>query len=269
MYFSRKLKRAPFPKEMLVPFIVLPALLLLIKIDGPQLAFSFFAPVCLFIFAIGLLIFIRSGSKGHLLFSIVYFLLFIMSILFALYGKSVSRPLMGFILVSIFMISPFIIYMTYNRKMKWRVREMLELAAMPVETKESGFTERPFPVGKIDYSREVMAGFTDFLRTRLIALPVYEDEKTIFVINTSYSFIMGLNNKYFDKTWVSVDKDGNILVHISHKDYMSYREQYSFDKLCESLGNVFIEFYRYYHKGEGIRIIDQLNDLKLNPITEG
>ena len=269
MYFKRKLKPVGFPKELLLPFIMLPPFIILIKIAGPQAAFLYFLPFAIAICLITFLIYQRAGNTGHILVCITYILLSLMAILFVIYGKGVSKPLMGFLIVCLAILMPIIIYMAWTRKMKWRKREMLELAAMSVETSESGFTERPFPAGKIEYIPEVMKGFIVFLRTRLIALPVYEENRTIFVMNDSYKFTMGFSNEYHDKTWVSVDIEGQVLVHLAHKDYMLYREQYNFDKLCENLGKVFVDFYQLYEKGEGMRIMDILNDLRLHPITEG
>jgi hypothetical protein len=37
----------------------------------------------------------------------------------------------------------------------------------------------------------------------------------------------------------------------------------AFDQLCTSLGQLFIEFFELYKKGEGIRVIDRMDDLKL------
>jgi hypothetical protein len=53
-------------------------------------------------------------------------------------------------------------------------------------------------------------------------------------------------------------------VHISQKDYLNYREPLAFDKLCESLGRLFIEFAEQHRNGEGVRIIDRMNALQMN-----
>jgi hypothetical protein len=55
---------------------------------------------------------------------------------------------------------------------------------------------------------------------------------------------------------------------ISRNDYMRYQDTYSFDQLCYNLGRLFIDFFELHRKGEGIRIINRLNSLKMNPIIE-
>ena len=50
---------------------------------------------------------------------------------------------------------------------------------------------------------------------------------------------------------------------ISRKDYLGYKEELSFDQLCENLGKLFIKFMEYYRKGEADRIIYELNEIGL------
>jgi hypothetical protein len=52
-------------------------------------------------------------------------------------------------------------------------------------------------------------------------------------------------------------------VHIAQKDYLDYREPLAFDQLCTSLGQVFIAFFELYNKGEGVRVIDRMDDLQI------
>jgi hypothetical protein len=269
MFFARKLKPAPFPKEFLIPIIILPIFFLLIALAGPRLAYLFLIPVFLFVGLINLLTWVRARNSGHLLVMIAMVLITILSIMFVIYGKGAPKPIMILLIILLIGSFPFIWYMTLTRRTKWRKREMLELAAMPVDETESGFTERPFPAGKIDFTRSELDSFIKFMKSRMIALPVFSNEKIVFVMTTDYGFVMGFTTRYDDKTWISVDNEGEVLVHISRGDYMLYRDNFSYDKLCESLGQVFIEFFGFYKKGEGQRIIDRLNDLRLSPITEG
>jgi hypothetical protein len=65
------------------------------------------------------------------------------------------------------------------------------------------------------------------------------------------------------RTWIAFDSEGNITVNISKADYMDFRDELSFDQLCENLGKLFAEFMEYYRKGEAGRIIYRLDELKL------
>jgi hypothetical protein len=267
MYQIRKLKPAPFNKEILVGPIALLIFFFLMKTSGPQAAYIALIPFMLLMSMLGLLIYLRTKNAGHIILAGVGAAGVLMALLFGIYGRDVSKPLMGAVILLLVILLPILLYMTFTRKNKWRTREMLELAAFPVKDIESGFTERPMPVGKADFTHGEMEAFTEFMRRNLIGIPVYDEDKIIFVINYNYTFLMGFNNEYKDKTYVSFDPDGNVLAHISLKDYMKYRDRYAFDQLCESMGKLVIEFLDLYKKGEGQRVIDQLNDLQLNPFT--
>jgi hypothetical protein len=82
-------------------------------------------------------------------------------------------------------------------------------------------------------------------------------------MSKGYRYLLLSNYDYSEDTWVAFDYDGNVTVNISKEDYYEYRENLSFDELCESLGNLFTEFLEMYKSGKGVRIIDRLNDLKI------
>ena len=101
-------------------------------------------------------------------------------------------------------------------------------------------------------------------------MPYYNHDKVLLVpvkMGEEYGILFGPNISYWNRTWISIDFDGNISVNVSKEYYLDYKENLSFDQLCESLGNLFIRFYEYYKKGEEIRIIDHLNEMKIGPFS--
>jgi len=160
-----------------------------------------------------------------------------------------------------------IIFLGLTRRLKWRGREIFELAAEPVEETGNGYTSRPRPVGKVDYSPQQTHAFAHFCSRHLIALP-YSTSKniTLVLVKNSEEFerLLGLSGDYRDASWVNFDVDGEVSVHISQKDYLDYREPLVFDQLCTSIGQVFIDFFELFTKGEGVRVIDRMDDLKLS-----
>jgi hypothetical protein len=156
------------------------------------------------------------------------------------------------------------IILTASKKIKWRGRELLELAAASVEKVGNGYTPRPLPAGKTDFNQRQILDFCEFARRNLIAVPYLGKDKAVLVPvkeGCEYAFILGLKADYTDETWVSIDFDGNVSVNISHRDYLEYKESLAFDQLCESLGNVFVDFIRTYLRGEGGRVVDRLNSV--------
>jgi len=264
----RKLKPPGFPRELLIPFIVLPAFILVMKLVSFSAAYLMLAPLFVISATFNMLIFRRTNNYGFLVVSICMLLATGMSAFVGIHGKEVYDPYLALIIILLVMTFPIILYMFLTKRTKWRKREMLELAALQLEKTESGFTNRPFPAGQVSCSEDELDGFVEFLRVNMIALPVYESDVVKLVINSDYTFITGLSNHMGDKTWVSIDKDGKVLVHISKRDYLLYKEEYSYDKLCESLGNRLVQFLDWYLREEEQRIIDLLNDLNLHVITE-
>ena len=158
------------------------------------------------------------------------------------------------------------IYLLITKKVKWRGREILEMAAASVEETGNGYTSRPLPNGKIEFSKEQIMEFAEFARRNLIAVSYVGKDKVIFVpvmMGREFGFIMGLKNDYTDETWISFDFNGNVTVNISHRNYLQYIEALSFDQLCASLGNLFIGFIEPYHHGEGVRIIDRMDAVRV------
>jgi hypothetical protein len=157
-------------------------------------------------------------------------------------------------------------YLVLTRKAKWRGREIFELAAEPVEETGNGYTSRPRPVGKIEYSLKEMHGFARFCARHLIALP-YITSKNITLVpikmGDEFGRLLGVIGDYRDASWVNFDANGEVSVHIAQKDYLDYREPLAFDHLCNSFGQVFIDFFDQFNKGEGVRVVDRMDDLKI------
>jgi len=163
-----------------------------------------------------------------------------------------------------------LIYIMSTKKLRWRGREILELAAMNVDDTTNGFTERPRPLGKIDCSKNELAGFTLFIKRSLIAWPIHETNRIVLVPITTgdeYRLPLGFSSDYSESTWIAIDNDGNVQAQISKKDYLKYKETLAFDQLVESLGELFIDFFEKYNNGEGVRIMYDLNKVKAHPFS--
>jgi len=79
---------------------------------------------------------------------------------------------------------------------------------------------------------------------------------------------IGLRHDYAGFSHIIFNYDGKVSAHISKGDYVKYRDRLAFDQLCDSLGNLFIEFYQLFVGDEAEKIKDQLNALRLNPLVD-
>jgi len=151
-----------------------------------------------------------------------------------------------------------------KRRIKWRYREVLELAARSVRSAKDGYTDRPFPAGEINVKPEQLESFSTFLSKHGIAWSIMENDKQVWVIPENLLFyLLGLKKDYQNETFVKTDENGNLSVKISQKSYRLYRQEYTFDHLNAALGNLFIHFLHLHEKGKDKEIIRRMDDLQL------
>lgn len=158
-----------------------------------------------------------------------------------------------------------LMYVAYKRTLKFKGREVLELAAWDVEEGPETYTERPRPAGLIDYSKFDIIDFANYLKKILVCMSFIEENRVLLVpikMGNEFDYLFNPNYDYLSKTWISFDFDGQVSVHISRKDYLSYKEDLAFDHLCESMGQLFITFAEFYMRGDKVRISDRLNSVK-------
>lgn len=268
MYFPHKLKR-DFRITGFIPAILCLSIGFLFWIFvGEREAFL---AICFFLIlysGFSLWIYIRTRNLSYLaasLFQLFGGLFFVTRI----YPKIIPGldPKISSLLFFLFMVSViWLLYLVFTRQAKWKGREVFELASMSIETEPDGFTERPRPAGRSEYTRNDLSGFAGYLRKQLVAMPYFEENRIVFVpvkMEDEFGYIFNPEKFRQDKSWIAFDFQGNVTVNISKKDYIGYKEELSFDQLCENLGKLFIEFMRYYRNGEAERIVYKLNELGL------
>ncbi|MEN8224271.1 MAG: hypothetical protein ABFS05_02825 [Bacteroidota bacterium] len=175
--------------------------------------------------------------------------------------ESSFKPL----LLLIFVEMAVLVYIMAAKKLKWRGWELLELAARNVNEATNGFTERPRPLGKIRSTKYELSGFSDHLKSKLIAFTIEEEDRIVIIPITTgneYRLPLGFSNDYSENTRVEIGFDGNVSAIISKKDYLRYKEALSFDQLVEALGQLFIDFFELYQKGEQVRIMYEVSKIK-------
>jgi hypothetical protein len=230
----------------------------LISVSVFFILYSFFS---LFIFA-------RTRNLSYLAASLWQFLtgLFLVSRqkypLIPFHDERVSGIIVLFLLAS----TLWLFYLVFTRRAKWKGREVFELASLSIEPQPDGFTERPYPAGRAEYTRSDLIGLAVFLRKNLVAMPYIEEQRVVFVpvkMEDEFRYIFNPAKFKKNKSWIAFDLQGNVTVNISRTDYIDYKEELSFDQLCENLGKLFIKFMEYYRKGEADRILYKLNQMGL------
>ncbi|MBC8315823.1 MAG: hypothetical protein ISR57_03230 [Bacteroidales bacterium] len=273
MYYPNKLKsnnkfHPIIPALMMVTLFAFAAIFIDIS-AGLFVMFICFALFAVFSFTL----FLRTHNSSFLVGGL-------MQLLFAFYFATLPEGFIPFpekkmawflyfcgIVIGIWMI----ILVVVRRKNKFKGRELFELVANATELASDGFTDRPRPAGKTTYTKDELLGFAEYIRRNLIALPYMEEDRVVLVpirMGDEYHFNFSPESFRHGRTWIAFDFQGNITVSMSKRDYLAYKEELSFDQLCSNLGKLFIDFFELFKQGDGIRIIDRLNSLKQNPITE-
>ncbi|HAQ18959.1 MAG TPA: hypothetical protein DCR40_06960 [Prolixibacteraceae bacterium] len=241
-------------------------------IFGYQAAFNTLGIIILvYSLVFGFWPFARTGN-AYILVSAFYLVFFGLVLLQVDIKGDINNPManpgnelkLSMIFVYLFLI--WLIYLVALKKLKWRGREIMELAAWDVEEALDTYTERPRPAGVVDYSKYDIIDFGNYLKRNLVCMSYQEENRVVLLpikMSNEFAMLYQPNFDYLSKTWISFGFDGNVSVHISRKDYLDYRDDLSFDHLCESLGKLMITFAEFYMKGDKVRIMDRLNSVKL------
>jgi hypothetical protein len=247
-----KLKETPLPTLLGISGGLL-ALIILIYVTrqmDKQTADRVIGVYWVFVSLIQLIVWLRTRNPGYLIWMLTC-LAIAVSYLSTYKGIYVFIPAVLFITANL--------YFLIKGRMRWRYRDILELAAQPVQETGDGFTARPYPAGTAPCSKEELIRFGKYLSKNLIAFPTMDEERI-------YLAIKGTTGLLFRKptvqknTFVSFDYEGNIAVNIAKKDYKKYKDELSFDQLCASMGSIFKEFLELYQNGNKELIIPLINE---------
>ncbi len=174
------------------------------------------------------------------------------------------------LLITTILLFNWLLYLNIKRKLKWRGREILELAATNIDESKYNFTERPLPTGSVDFSKNDLESFASFFQKNLLGLAYKEDTRIVFMplkYKNEYFAFYNPNYNYHEKTWVAINYDGKVSVNISKADYLDYKEDLAFEQLCNSLNDLMIEFIELFIDGRQVRIIDKMDNLRINVFT--
>ncbi|SYZ74768.1 membrane hypothetical protein [Candidatus Zixiibacteriota bacterium] len=270
MYWLYKLKPASIVPALGPAIIVLAAFAFVFIYWGVEAAYSYIGIVFLLFSGLSLVNFALTLNAGYIVVA-----LFQGSAAFAFAGRYsemffISHRFTQLATAVLVFSLAATMYLWFTKRLKWRVREILELAARPVKDTTDGFTPRPRPGGRANCTKFELTEFAAFALKYHIAVPYYETDRIVFVAADwlqGFLRLYKLRHDYSDATWISFSYDGNVTVNIGQHEYLKFKDSFSFDQLCHSLGELFGGFLDLYRKGEGIRIIDMMNDVREHPAS--
>ncbi|MBN1199899.1 MAG: hypothetical protein JXA23_11150, partial [Bacteroidales bacterium] len=253
MDFFRKVKSRELPAEAILWLIMAPLLLIVFFLFG--FGALLILPIGLVYGITTLILFIRSWNWGYLVQGLFFLTLgaLAVALVFKNHIHSAWSISLAIVSVSLLLI---MIFLGFNRNLKWWSYEILEMAALPVDDVQEGFTNRPMHVGQINCSRQELIRFARFLSRNLIAIPVVEADKVVFLIAHTRFKLITPNHQYASETYVCIHTTGNVTANISLEDYQKFKNTYAFDQLCHHLGVMFIRFYQAFREGKKETILE-------------
>jgi hypothetical protein len=252
MELQSKLKENTFP--VVIGFVTGMLAVLILVLVTTQLdkrtADQTIGGIWIFFALIQLVVWLMTRNRGYLIWMFTC-LAIAASYLTAYKGVYFFVP--AVILITVYL------YYVFSGRMRWRYRDILEIAARPVNDDRNGFTPRPFPAGKAEYTREDLNGLGKYLTSHLIAFPVVTEDGIVFMIKGTSRFLFRKPDIHRD-TYIVFGNDGRIAVNMAQNDYKKYRSMLTFDHLCASLGQVFKTFLGLYREGKEEQIISFIKE---------
>ncbi len=160
------------------------------------------------------------------------------------------------ILMGIYLLLLMTFFLLRRQQISALSRQLFEIAARKIHDKEAGFTHRPYPAGQADFTREEIIAFAKFMEKQQITRAMIEAKRVKLAFSTSLHMLDIADIDH--ASYIGFDDGGNISVQISETDYRQYKEQLTFDQLCEALGIVFKGFLKDFREGENGRIVAAL-----------
>jgi len=166
-----------------------------------------------------------------------------------------------FAIASAFFLLAFI-FVLISKRINWRYKEILQLAAKPVIGTADGFTARPFPTGTTKFTRKDAIGLARYMRKHVVTFPFFDLDRVVLVIpEYMWIYMLFFKRSYKKGTYVAFSDSGQVTVRIIKNDYQKYKEELTFDQLCVSLGDLFKQFMQWYREGTPEKIMILLNSV--------
>ena len=205
-------------------------------------------------------------SKNGYVFSLFFFMAFLgllrLLVIIKQPGNTKVLDPMGIVIFFISLLAILLTTYKFSSGFTWyrHLPLFLDLAAKPVMETTDGYTNRPYPVGKSQYAREEVIAFAGYLHKNLIASSYIEEDRVVLVFsNGLFQYIPFFKPNFQALTYVSFHEQGNISVNFARKDYKKYWDEITFDQLCNSFGNIIIDFFHAFKKGEGELFFKKMN----------
>ena len=248
----------------LLPIFTILLFALMFTLFGIEAAFYSMAAVFCLVFAYNLLIVVRTGNPSFIIVALYLLSASIFMVVASAAITSGRKDMAKIVILPMIFFGSMTAGQFFLKNLKWRGREVFELAAEHIDTTSGGYTNRPMPAGETTVTFHKVNAFAGFASRKLIAMVIREPGRILFFPvkeNKEFLPIFLLRRKMDEMTYIAFDREGHATVQISEDDYLDFRQDYSFDLLCEAMGELFITMIEEYANGEEKAIIERMNQV--------
>ena len=154
-----------------------------------------------------------------------------------------------------------IIYVSITKKIFPRNRKIFEIAALKVIDNLDGYTERSFSFDKLKLEKGEIISFAKYLNRHLITRSVINESGVYLFLGTNEFIFFNIKNPVIQNTsHVFINFDGSIIVNIIKKDYNKFKNKLTFDKLCNSFGELFLKLAMLFTNDKNKEIVNYIDD---------
>lgn len=155
----------------------------------------------------------------------------------------------------------------FGKNLSGSVIAMLEVAGRAVKSDQDGYTNRPYPTGQFEYTRDEAIAYAKWLYRNMTASYYLHEDKVVLVYNNGLLRLMPFIKPNLEKcTYAVLDFDGNVTVRIHEKHYNLYKEELTFDQLCRAFADLVMLCFRFHREGQPFSIKQEIYHFGEAPI---
>ncbi|MBN2237297.1 MAG: hypothetical protein JW729_07040 [Bacteroidales bacterium] len=225
--------------------------------------------IAIYAFVFGLMGYIKTKNAAFLV--TFMYLLLLAAVFYVLDFREFQggfhqfKPSTKLIFVLFYFTMLWLLYLLITKKLKWRGSELFELAAEFVDEANDSFTDRPRAVGKHNLTKHELIDFAVYMQKNLFCIFRHEGNRILLFplkANDEFSVLLKLAINEEKHSWIAFEFTGEVSVHISQRDYLSYKDDLSFNQLSEDMGMLMLRFADQFGKGQQSRIKDRIDSMK-------
>jgi|WetSurMetagenome_2_1015567.scaffolds.fasta_scaffold64210_3 hypothetical protein len=139
------------------------------------------------------------------------------------------------------------------------LNDVIELTVRRIRDFKDGYSSRPFATGKLEGTYDELRAFAFRMERFGLARMYLREHDILLLFQDSHWFLyLPFIRPNLDKlTYATIDKDSNVIIHISPELYEKLTFQVSFDSLCRSFTETLSIFFKHY-KANRIDLIENM-----------